>query len=174
MALGILTVDLNVYSRFNVKFQITDATSLAVTPSENTVEVVWPAVSGAATYELVIKDKNGNVICTLIFNANGQLTQIAFNAPSRDHAPQQTQAAGFSFTVTGLEGGTFYDLTMTSKDSNGSTLDEKTISFTTSGEQGFEDVNASTTIHKLLHNGQILILRGDMIYTLTGQEIIVP
>ena len=152
----------------------TETTEVKVTPSETTAEVVWPTISGAATYELVIKDKDGNVICTLIFNANGQLTQIAFNAPSRDHAPQQTQAAGFSFTVTGLEGGTSYDLTMTSKDSNGSTLDEKTISFTTSGEQGFEDVNASTTIHKLLHNGQILILRGDKTYTLTGQEIIVP
>ena len=152
----------------------TETTEVKVTPSETTAEVVWPTISGAATYELVIKDKDGNVICTLIFNANGQLTQIAFNAPSRDHALQQTQAAGFSFTVTGLEGGTSYDLTMTSKDSNGSTLDEKTISFTTSGEQGFEDVNASTTIHKLLHNGQILILRGDKTYTLTGQEIIVP
>lgn len=39
---------------------------------------------------------------------------------------------------------------------------------------GLEDVNTSTTIHKLLHNGQILILRGDKTYTLTGQEIIVP
>ena len=119
----------------------TETTNVNVTPAENTAEVAWPAVSGAATYELVIKYKSGNVICTLIFNSNGQLTSIAFNAPSRDQAPQQTQAAGFSFTVTGLENGTSYDLTITSKDNNGGMLDTKTISFTTTGEsQGIADV----------------------------------
>jgi hypothetical protein len=152
----------------------TETTNLNVTPAETTAEVAWPAVSGAATYELVIKDKSGNVICTLIFNANGQLTSIAF-ATSRNGAPQQTQAAGFSFTVTGLENGTSYDLTITSKDNNGGTLDTKTISFTTTGEQGIEDVlSDQVQSTKLLHNGQIFILRGDKTYTLQGQEVIVP
>ncbi|MBQ3998558.1 MAG: leucine-rich repeat protein [Paludibacteraceae bacterium] len=146
---------------------------IKVTPTETTAEVVWPAVSGAATYELVIRDKDGNVICTLIFNAQGQLTQIAFGAPARDNAPQQTQSTGFSFTVTGLESGTGYDLTMTAKDTNGTTLQENTMSFiTTGGEQGVEDVSANFGgSRKLLRNGQILILRGDKTYTLTGQEI---
>ena len=151
----------------------TETTEVTVTPAENTVDVVWPVVSGAATYELVIKDKDGNVICTLIFNMNGQLTQIAFGAPARDKAPQQTQSTGFAFTVTGLESGTGYDLTITSKDNNGSTLNTKTVSFTTTGEpQALESVSAmygeST---KILRDGQILILRGDKIYTVTGQEV---
>ncbi len=30
----------------------------------------------AATYELVVKDRSGNIVCTLIFNAQGQLSQI--------------------------------------------------------------------------------------------------
>ena len=146
---------------------------IKVTPTETTAEVVWPAVSGAATYELVIRDKDGNVICTLIFNAQGQLTQIAFGAPARDNAPQQTQSTGFSFTVTGLESGTGYDLTMTAKDTNGTTLQENTMSFiTTGGEQGVEDVSANFGgSRKLIRDGQILILRGNHTYTLTGQEV---
>ena len=151
----------------------TETTNVNVTPAENTAEVAWPAVSGAATYELVIKYKSGNVICTLIFNSNGQLTSIAFNAPSRDQAPQQTQAAGFSFTVTGLENGTSYDLTITSKDNNGGMLDTKTISFTTTGEsQGIADVLSNQVQNtKILRDGQIFILRGEKEYTLTGQEV---
>ena len=151
----------------------TEATDVEVKPADNTADVVWPAVEGAATYELVIKDKDGNVICTLIFNANGQLTQIAFGAPARNKAPQQTQAAGFEFTVTGLEEGTSYDLTMTSKDSEGQTLAEKTVSFTTTGgEQGVEDVQSNNApCTKILRNNQILILRGDKVYTLQGQEV---
>ena len=149
----------------------TETTDVNVTPAETTAEVAWPAVSGAATYELVIKDKSGNVICTLIFNANGQLTSIAF-APSRNNAPQQTQAAGFSFTVTGLENGTSYDLTITSKDNNGGTLDTKTVSFTTTGDEGLEDVLSNQVqCTKVLINGQIFILRGDKIYSITGQEV---
>ena len=113
------------------------------------------------------------MICTLVFNANGQLTQIAFNAPSRNNAPQQTQAAGFSFTVTGLEEGTSYDLTITSKDNNGGTLDTKTVSFTTTGEpQGIEDVlSDQVQCTKVIREGQILILRGEKVYSLTGQEV---
>ena len=151
-----------------------ETTDVNVTPAENTAEVAWPAISGAATYELVIKDKSGNVICTLVFNANGQLTQIAFNAPARNNAPQQTQAAGFSFTVTGLESGTSYDLTITSKDNNGGTLDTKTVSFTTTGEapQGIDQVPSDQVQStKVIRNGQIYILRGEKVYTVTGQEV---
>ena len=151
----------------------TETADLNVTPAETTADVAWPAVSGAATYELVIKDKSGNVICTLIFNAQGQLTSIAFNAPARNNAPQQTQAAGFSFTVTGLEEGTSYDLTITSKDNNGGTLDTKTVSFTTTGEpQGIEDVlSDQVQCTKVIRDGQVFILRGEKVYSLTGQEV---
>ena len=152
----------------------TETTDVNVTPAETTADVAWPAISGAATYELVIKDKSGNVICTLVFNANGQLTSIAF-APSRNGAPQQTQAAGFSFTVTGLENGTSYDLTITSKDNNGGTLDTKTISFTTTGATAIDELlSDQVQCTKVMRNGQIFILRGDKTYTLTGQETIMP
>jgi len=147
----------------------TETTEVKVEPTATTADVAWPAVENAATYELVIKDKNGNVVCTLIFNANGQLTQITFGAPARDNA---AQAAGFAFTVTGLEEGTSYDLTITAKDGNGATLDEKTISFTTIGETGVDALQAGE-LHssKVLHNGEVLILRGGKMYNLQGVEV---
>ena len=151
----------------------TSGDDIQVVPTDNTANIVWPQVSGAETYELVIKDKSGNVICTLIFNANGQLTSIAFNAPARNNAPQQTQTAGFAFTVTGLNSGTNYDLVMTSKNSNGETIQTKTVSFTTTGNaQSVENIlggNAQST--KILRNGQLYILRGEKTYTLQGQEV---
>ena len=151
----------------------TDATSLTVTPSASSAEITWPQVSGAASYELVIKDKSGNVVCTLIFNAQGQLTSIAFNAPSRDGAPQRTQTAGFAFTVTGLDAGTSYDLTITSKDNNGSILDTQTVAFFTSNIATGIDNAQSDQVQstKVVRDGQLYILRGDKVYTVTGQEV---
>ena len=146
---------------------------IIVTPSETTAEVVWPVVSGAATYELVIKDKAGNVICTLVFNAQGQLTQIAFNAPARNNAPQQTQSAGFSFTVTGLESGTSYDLTMTAKDGSGTTLQENTMSFKTTGEQAIDEMSTvnSQLSTKIVRDGQLFILRDGELYNAQGARV---
>ena len=148
---------------------------MQITPANNTATVTWPSVDNAASYELVIKDKNGNVVCTLVFDASGILTSIAFQAPSRDGAPQHTQAAGFSFTVTGLDSGTGYDLTMTSKNATGQVIEEKTVSFTTEGDSptGVDQINDKSEIinHKFIKDGQIFILRGDKTYTLQGQEV---
>ena len=147
----------------------TETTDVNVTPAETTAEVAWPAVENAATYELVIKDKNGNVVCTLIFNANGQLTQIAFGAPARNNA---AQAAGFAFTVTGLEEGTSYNLTITAKDGNGTTLDEKTIAFSTSGWTGVDALQAGEQhSSQILRNGQVLIIRDGKTYSIQGVEV---
>ena len=145
-----------------------------VTPSENTVDVVWPQTANAATYELVIKDKNGNVICTLVFNADGQLTQIEFAAPSRINAPEQAQASGFAFTVTGLNSGTVYDLTLTAKNSSGATLNSRTVSFSTQGPTALEDIvgeASSASVRKVMQNGRLYILRDGKAYTATGQEV---
>lgn len=145
-----------------------------IEPAENTATVEWPAISGAYTYELVIKDKEGNIVCTLVFNEQGQLISIAFAAPSRDGAPQQKQEVGFSFIVTGLTEGTAYDLTITSKDSNGTTLDQKTVSFTTGGEapQGIGDVQSDNVqCTKVIRNGQLYIIRGDKTYDAQGKMV---
>ncbi len=151
---------------------IVNVTNTTVTTTATTADIAWPKVNGAATYELVIKDKNGNVICTLIFNAQGQLTSIAFRASARDGAPQQTQQAGFSFTVTGLEAGTDYNLTITAKNSNGQVVDKKDVTFRTNGLEPIENVRIEGDQPvKVYRDGQIFILRGEKVYTITGQEV---
>jgi len=144
--------------------------STTVETSETTAEITWPEVSGAYTYELIIRDKNGNIVCTLIFNANGQLTQIAFGAPARDNA---TQASGFSFTVTGLDSGTSYDLTITAKDENGAVLQTTTQSFTTAGgASAVDNVNTGDTrLRKMLIDGQLLIINNGKTYNALGARV---
>ena len=154
--------------------QPADVTTTTVTPSETTADIAWPQVTGAATYTIEIK-KNGELICTLTFNAQGQLISIALAAPSRNNAPQRAQAAGFSFTVTSLDSGTTYSYTLTAKDNNGNVLKTESGTFTTTGESvptNIDEVQSDQVQNtKILRNGQIYILRGDKIYTLQGQEV---
>lgn len=146
---------------------------VSVTPTVNTAAVAWPAVGNAFTYELVIKDKSGNVVCTLVFNANGQLTSIAFAAPGRSQV--STQATGFSFTVTGLDSGTGYDLTISAKNSEGEVINTTTQSFTTASDvtTGVDDIESTAKFggQKILRNGHLLILRDGKTYTIQGQEV---
>ena len=145
---------------------------VTVKPTENTAEITWPVVNNAATYEIVIT-KNGEKICTLIFNAQGQLTGIAF-APSRDNTNKQ-QTEGFRFTVTGLTSNTEYNYSITAKDDAAQPLDTKSGSFTTTTgvATALDQITNEKCqmTNKVLRNGQIFILRGDKIYTLTGQEV---
>ena len=155
--------------------QPADVTTTTVTPSETTADIAWPQVTGAATYTIEIK-KNGELICTLTFNAQGQLISIALAAPSRNNAPQRAQAAGFLFTVTSLDSGTTYSYTMVAKDSSGNVLKTESGTFTTTGEsQGFEEISSSLQGgdrgRLIYHEGQIYILSGDKTYTLQGQEV---
>jgi hypothetical protein len=146
-----------------------------VEPQDNAVTVTWPTSENAASYTIQIT-KDGEVFCTLIFNANGQLTGIAF-APSRNgqaHAPAAVMTAnGLQFTVTGLDSGTHYDLTLQAKDSQNAVLASYSSNFTTTGNaQGIEDVQGNNVpCTKVVRNGQILILRGEKVYTVQGQEV---
>ena len=165
------------WSSFDIK-PIVEATGvetddIKVTPTDSSAVVSWPSITGAATYELVIKDKNGNIVCTLIFNAQGMLVQISFNAPARRNASQQAQANGFSFVVTGLDEGTTYDLVITAKDVDNNTIEEKTISFTTTGDdQGIENLLNNSSAKKIIDNKNIYILmpNGNK-YSIIGESV---
>ena len=157
--------------------QITD---VKVEPTDNTVEVTWPIEEQAATYTLEIA-KDGVLFCTLVFNANGQLTGIVF-APSRNGSNHQAPAAlktsngGLRFTVTGLDSDTKYHLTVNAKDAGDQVIATYNSNFTTTGvatsiDQTSQEPDHICNTQKLLINGQILILRGSHTYTLTGQEL---
>ena len=158
----------------------TTTTDVTATPNEdNSVTLTWPAVNGADTYTIEIK-KNGVSVCTLVFNANGQLISINFAAPARDgkgrNVPAAEQSAnGWTYIVTGLEGNTSYTYSVTAKDVNGNVLLKQSVDFSTGVAQGIEDVlSDQVQCTKVIREGQIFILRGDKTYTLTGQETIMP
>ncbi len=150
----------------------TDGT-ITVTPSDNEAVFVWRADESAASYNLEIR-KDGEVFCTLIFNAQGQLTSIAF-APARNgqtHRAAEQTAAGFRFTVTGLSESTRYTFGMTVKDATDATLQTYMGEFNTTGvATSVDNATTETTAQKVIRNGQVLILRGDKTYTPMGVEV---
>ena len=150
----------------------TDGT-VTVTPSDNEAVFVWRADESAASYNLEIR-KDGEVFCTLIFNAQGQLTSIAF-APARNgqtHRAAEQTAAGFRFTVTGLSESTRYTFGMTVKDAANATLQTYTGEFNTTGvATSLDNATTDSTAQKVIRNGQVLILRGDKTYTTMGVEV---
>ena len=155
-----------------IKADNVDIATTEVVPYETSVNIAWPKVSGAYTYELVIKDKNGQVVCTLVFDAEGRLLSIAFNAPARDNMPQQTQVAGYAFTVTGLNSGTTYNYSIASKDNKGNTLNTESGSFKTTGEStALQNVTDQLYETKFFRNGQLFIQRDGKTYSVTGQEV---
>ena len=116
-----------------IEAETTPTDSVIVTPSVNDAEFIWPSNSSADSYTLAIS-KDGEVFCTLTFNANGQLTGIAF-APSRNgqhNAPAAAQTAnGFAFTVTGLDEGANYTYDLLIQDRSGNTLQSYSGEFRT-------------------------------------------
>lgn len=156
----------------------TDDEQPVVNPSLTDVTITWKITPNAETYTITIT-RGTETVCTLVFNADGQLTNIAFAAPSRFGTPHHAPAAtlteqGYQFTVTGLESGTQYDYTLSVKDSNGKELQNYAGSFKTQGDGTAIDnpsASCTTTQPKVLRNGQLLIQRHGMTYTLTGAEM---
>ena len=148
---------------------------VVITPTTNDVTITWPTENNAETYTLVIK-KGDEVFCNLTFNADGQLLNISF-APSRDrkHHPVQHAeqvANGYRFTVTGLEEGTDYTYSIDVKDTSNQTIKSYSGEFSTQAPTAVEDLTTEdSTTHKLLRDGQLLILRDGKTYNVMGQEL---
>ena len=155
----------------------TDDEQPIVQPSFTDVTITWKITPNAETYTIAIT-RGTETVCTLVFNADGQLTNIAFAAPSRFGTPHHAPAAmmteqGYQFTVTGLESGTQYGYTLSVKDNNGKELQTYSGAFTTQGEATTIDnptADNTTDQPKVFRNGQLLIQRNGKTYTLTGVE----
>ena len=111
------------------------ADTVVVNSGSTDVTIIWPTEEGADTYTIMI-EQDGEVVCTLTFNSEGQLLNIAF-APGRDgnHPVQYAEAVangkGFRFTVTGLEEGTNYTYDLLIQDRSGNTLQSYSGEFRT-------------------------------------------
>ena len=142
-----------------------------------TVIITWPTEEGADTYTIVIK-KDGEVVCTLTFNSEGQLISIAF-APGRDgnHPAQYAEAVangGYRFTVTGLEEGTDYTYDITVKNEANQVIKTHSGKFTTEPYSAVDNTysqSSNTNCQKLFRNGQLIILRDGVEYNAMGAEI---
>ena len=148
--------------------------SVVVSPGSTDVTITWPTEEGADTYTIVIK-KDGEVVCTLTFNADGQLLNIAF-APGRqgNHPAQYAEQAGkgYRFTVTGLEEGTHYTYNIDVKNTANQTINSHSGEFTTQSTTAVDNITTTTAnIQKTLRNGQLIILRDGVEYNAMGQEI---
>ena len=154
----------------------TDADSVKVEPSTNSVTITWPTDENADTYKIEIK-RGDVVFCTLTFDKDGMLTNIAF-APSRSGSHPVTYAAstgnGLRFTVTSLDAATTYGYDITTKDEEDNTLSTYSGEFTTKSNVTTDMDNIQspvTTCQKFLRNGQLIILRDGKTYTTMGAEI---
>ena len=150
--------------------------NVTVLPSFNDVTITWPTEDNADTYTIVIK-KGNEVFCTLTFNSEGQLLNIAF-APGRDgNRPAQyaEQAVnGYRFTITGLTEATRYAYSVTTKDAANQTIATYSGEFTTKGGTTTDMDNIQSPIsncQKILRNGQFIIVRDGVEYNAMGQEI---
>ena len=149
---------------------------VVITPGSTDVTITWPTENNADTYTIVIT-KDGEVVCTLTFNSNGQLLNIAF-APGRqgNHPAQYAEQAnnGYRFTVTGLEEATDYTYTITTKDASNKTINTHSGKFTTKSITAVENTHSQspmTNCQKLIRNGQLVILRDGVEYNAQGVRL---
>lgn len=150
---------------------------VVVTPGTNDVTITWPTEGNADTYTIVIK-KGNEVFCTLTFNADGQLLNIAF-APGRNGNNRTTQYAtqtinGLRFTITGLNEGTHYTYDITAKDTEDNTLQSHSGEFTTQSNIPSSIDNTPSPItncQKIIYKGQLLIIRDGKTYNVMGAEV---
>ena len=147
---------------------------VVVTPGTNDVTITWPTEDGADTYTIIIK-KGNEVFCTLTFNADGQLLNIAF-APGRDGnrpAPYAEQAGhGYRFTVTSLESGTKYGYNINVKDASNKTIKSHSGEFTTQSTTAVDNITTNNAnIQKIIRDGQFIIVRDGVEYNAVGQEM---
>ena len=169
-----------VFSRFSniecIGAENAKSDSIVIVPGSDNVTITWLTDENAESYTIVIT-KDVEVVCTLTFNADGQLLNIAFALGRNGNHPAQYAAQtvdGYRFTVTGLTEATQYAYSITTKDASNKTIASYIGEFTTKSNTptGVSDVLSPTSdTQKLLHNGQLLILRDGKIYTVMGQEV---
>jgi len=147
-------------------------------PTNNAVVIEWPKAVDAIIYTILIK-KGTETICTLEFNEQGKLLNIAFGAPARNGNGRQAPVAlqtttGWQYTIGGLDPNTEYSYTVIAKKSDNSEAYNETIPFKTEQTATALDQTSQESrvkSQKLIRDGQILILRGEKVYTATGQEV---
>lgn len=106
---------------------------VAVEPEKNSAVFSMPINESANSYTLTIQN-NGATFCTLMFNAQGQLSNIDFSTTKSYEL--KVGVSGYQFTVTGLSEATNYGYSFKAFASNKSVLKEYAGAFTTKNADG--------------------------------------
>ena len=133
---------------------------IVVIPSEEDALIAWQTNENATGYQLVIY-KGAEEVCTLLFNASGQLISVVVQA-----AKSKVSSAvpdKMAFTVNGLTAGTTYSYTLTVFDAENNVIDQKNGHFTTANE--------NTGINDVAETQQVVPLRVAGYYSVLGQRL---
>ncbi|MBQ6978640.1 MAG: leucine-rich repeat domain-containing protein [Paludibacteraceae bacterium] len=139
----------------------------------------WFPYPDVINYHITIKEGN-QLFAEYDVNGNGQIVSSQQYAPSVYNQKKDTTNSSTDYFVISLEGlsaGTDYNYTIDgSNASNAPIIYHEEGSFTTlnEGEEGLFDIisdNPRKQAVKLLRDGQIFILRGEKVYTVTGEEV---
>ena len=107
-----------------------------VTPEKTSVVIAWPMDESAETYTINIT-KGGVTVCSLTFDANGNVVTIDYpsNGSTKGAELRDANALpnGYSYEITGLEEGAEYSYTVTAQNGSGVTVDEYSGTFRTQG-----------------------------------------
>ena len=170
----------DVWSQFSeidcIKSNKVETDTVVIDASTTSVTITWPTEIGADSYTIIIT-KDGEVFCTLTFDSEGRLLNIAFSPGRNGNHPVQyaEQAAnGYRFTVTGLESGTKYNYTITTKDSIDQTISTYSGEFTTQSNVSTsvsDNQYPITDTRKEYRDGQLLIIRDGVEYNAMGQGL---
>ncbi len=136
--------------------------SMTVIPHYTTADVIWPAVTDAVLYEMIVASEE-DTVSTSVFNAKGALMSIVFRAPAMKSRNAVASQQGFLYTVTGLDTESMYTLTISAKDAEGNVISTFSQDFTTL-ITALEDVSGENTNlkpQKLLEDGRIVIIMPD-------------
>ena len=150
--------------------------NLEIEPEENTATFTWPAVSGGASYTLIIwaDEAQTEKVCTLHLAADGTLISIDFSKAPRRAPAALWSAPVLSTTIENLLPGTQYWYTLEAYDDVLLLIDTANGTFfTRANTEGidFIEENGINTPVKFLRNGQIIIRRGDAEYSIQGNQL---
>ena len=150
-------------------------TEIEAEPTDNSVVIEWPEVTGATEYIIQIW-KGEELICTLSFNEIGQLLSISFDKKAGKNTPKTAAqtATGWQYTIGGLEAGTEYTYIVTAK--NGETelfKDEKqfTTTMATAIDEIINDKMNKCENAKIIIGGHLFILRDGVLYNVHGARV---